>query len=105
MRAEGVAEARRTDAMIQNGEIDRMEDRIAYATQCSRQAKHDVAVRTGDQQTGPDETRQAELQNGSGPDTVDDETGRRLTDGRKQEENRGQQAKLSEIVAKFCRQR
>ncbi|EWS52516.1 hypothetical protein X551_04697 [Methylibium sp. T29] len=99
---EGVAQARLRHALVEDGEVDRVERRVAQPGQ--RRGEHQAAVAGGrgggERRRG--EQRQREEQHRPRADAVDQEAGQRLADARDHEEHRDQQAELGVAVAEVA---
>mmetsp|Transcript_120540 Transcript_120540/g.335638 ORF Transcript_120540/g.335638 Transcript_120540/m.335638 type:complete len:214 (+) Transcript_120540:1901-2542(+) len=94
MHREGMAQARRRHALVQDGEVRRVEGRVAQAGQRRRQHQPAKALRQPGCHRGERKARHRGEQHRPGADPVDQEARQRLADAGDHEEGGHQQAQL-----------
>ena len=89
-----MADALRRDALVQNGEVHRVEGRIAQTRKERRGQQHGIALCRAGDQTRDRETAQRGKQNGARAKAVYRKAGQRLPSARDNEEQRDQHAEF-----------
>ncbi|MCY1533138.1 hypothetical protein D9M68_684510 [compost metagenome] len=105
MGGKRMPQARRGNAVIDDGVIGRMKDGIADAAHDRRRDQHNVARGRPDQQPREHEAGQPEPQHGPRADPVDDESRRGLPDAGHHVERGDQQPQAGKIQAELVAQR
>jgi hypothetical protein len=85
---ESVAESRRRDVAVQNGEIGGVEDAVAESGQGSNDGQPEVAIDSREQQRRQQKAADSRAQNAGGAVAIDEKSGQRLADRRDDEEDR-----------------
>ena len=101
MRAEGVAQARRRNTLVQDGEIHRVKSRVSQACQCGHQHQPGIAGDHRRRHTGDGKYAHRHKQQRPRTQAVHDKTGAGLAHARDHKEDGHQQTQLRKAQAKL----
>ena len=101
MRAEGVPQARRGDALVQDGEVHRVKGTVAQTRQYRHDHQRGVAVRHARQHACGDEEKESAEQRRTRTQPVHHKARRGLPGARNDEENGHQESELRKAQAEL----